>query len=88
MKSHSEEMEEQLEPRPEPKRVRVLMIGSPLAAILANREKYTAWPLSVVHSEFFPAPSVHKEWIQNRVPRGTHYDPADDGPKSRSLREK
>lgn len=39
------------------------------------------------HSEFFPAPSAHEIWIRNRIPRGTHYDPADDGPEVQVIRE-
>jgi len=35
----------------------------------------------VAHSEFFPEPTAHEIWIRNRIPRGAHYDPTDDGPE-------
>lgn len=32
-------------------------------------------------SEFFPVPSAHEDYVRNRIPRGAHYDSADDGPE-------
>lgn len=61
MKSYSEEMEEQLEPRPE--------------------KRATSGPL-VCRSEFFPEPTAHEMYVRDRIPRGAHYDSADDGPET------
>src|SRR5690349_24596360 len=69
MKSYSEEMEEQLEPRPQS---RLKVVGQ------VQDE--------VILSEFFSKPSAHETWIRNRVPRGTHYDSADDGPEVEIVR--
>lgn len=32
-------------------------------------------------SEFFPVPSPHETYVRNRIPRGAHYEPTDDGPE-------
>lgn len=78
-KSYSEQMEEQLEPRPERKAGRktaaVLLVGAGfgLARLVADM---------MAQSEFFPEPTAHEIWVRNRIPRGTHYDPADDGPET------
>lgn len=93
MKSHSEEMEEQLEPRPE--RKTVLLIGAHGSALAMVRhlvgrsgdtepsfkEKETL-DGTIIWSQFHHEPTAHEAWVRNRISRGTHYDPADDGPET------
>jgi len=33
-------------------------------------------------SKFFPPPTAHEVWVRNHIPRGAHYDTADDGPET------
>ncbi len=70
-KSYSEQMEEQLEPRP----------GSKYKPIICDR-----FVTHIYRSEFFPVPSAHEEWMRNRIPRGAYYDSADDGPEFEIIR--
>lgn len=63
---------EQLEPRPE--KYKPIICDRFIQGLYLRR------------SEFFPVPSVHKDYVLNRIPRGAHYDSADDGPEVEIIR--
>lgn len=73
MKSYSEQMEEQLEPRPERKAILLVGVHGSALAVVQHL---------IARSEFFPEPTAHEVWVRDRIPRGAHYDPADDGPET------